>query len=73
MLRVLFDFVVEHVIKPTWRRHFRLIPLRKKHEGRPHWVGQVALDKRKGFVKYKESLSMPEHRDADQVVTTKTH
>ena len=29
MLRVLFDFVCGHVIKPTWRRHFRLPPLRQ--------------------------------------------
>jgi hypothetical protein len=35
--------------------------------------GRVAIDKRKGYVKQKVSLSMPEHRDADQVMTKKTH
>jgi hypothetical protein len=33
----------------------------------------ATIDKRKGFVKDKVSLSMPEHRDVEQVVTTKIH
>ena len=33
----------------------------------------MALDKRKGSVKQKVTLSMPGHRDAGQVATKKTH
>ena len=57
MLRVLFDFCCGHVIRPTWRRHFRLPPLRQAQgrlfarnakERAPHCVGDASEIKRPG-------------------------
>jgi hypothetical protein len=55
--------------------HYKFTGKERDNETQLDYFGArwVALDKRKGSVKNKVSLSMPEHRDADQVVTTKTH
>jgi hypothetical protein len=41
--------------------------------GAPEVKRRVALDKRKGSVKQKVSLSMPGHRSVGQVATKRTH